>query len=138
MASNPKIVVETPQGKVVTVATKNGTMRAQIVWNPGFGPQFTRQLQSGQAKFDMEVMKQMEPYMQLDTGVMIKSMQVATEVGSGFIRVRTPYARRVYYSKSGVGRPTGALRGPMYFARMVADKRTYLLQFAKKVVGAKR
>lgn len=138
MASNPKIVVETPQGRVVTVKTKDGTTRAKLEWNPRFGPSFTRQLQSGQAKFDMEIMKQMEPYMQLDSGAMIKSMQVATEVGSGLVRVRTPYARKVHDSKSGIGRPTGALRGPMYFARMAADKRPYLREFAKRVVGAKK
>ena len=137
MAQNPKLIVETPAGRVVTVKTKDGTMTARLVWNPGFGRRFTVQLQSGQAKLDMEIMKQMQPYMQLDTGAMIKSMELATEVGSGLIRVRTPYARRVYYSKAGIGRKTGALRGPRYFPRMKADKLPYLHQFAKKVVGTK-
>lgn len=137
MAQNPKIIVETPQGRVVTVKTKDGTMRARLTWNQGFGRKFTNQLQSGQAKFDMEVMKQMQPYMQLDTGAMIKSMELATEVGSGLIRVRTPYARRVYYSRTRIGRKTGALRGPYYFQRMKSDKQGYFRQFAKKVVGSK-
>ena len=137
MAQNPKLIVETPAGRVVTVKTKEGTMRARLVWNPGFGRKFTAQLQSGQAKLDMEIMKQMQPYMQLDSGAMIKSMELATEVGSGLIRVRTPYARKVYYSKAGVGRKTGALRGPYYFQRMKADKVGYFRNFAKKVVGAK-
>ena len=137
MGSNPKIITNTPQGKVVTVHTKQGTVTAKLVWNPGFGPEFTRKMQSGQAKFDMEVMKQMEPYMQLDTSAMIKSMQAATDVGSGLVRVRTPYARKVYYTRSRVGRPTGPLRGPYYFDRMKANRLSYLMGFAAKAVGAK-
>lgn len=137
MAKNPNLIVETPESRVVREQHKNGTVTARMVWKPGFGPKFTQKLQSGQAAFDLEIMKQMEPYMQLDTGMMIASMRTATEVGSGLIRVRTPYARRVYYSKAGIGRTTGALRGPRYFPRMKADKLTYLRNFARKVTGAK-
>ncbi len=137
MAKNPNLIVETPESRIIKVQNKDGTITARLVWKPGFGPKFTQQLQSGQAAFDLEIMKQMEPYMQLDTGMMIASMRTATEVGSGLIRVRTPYARRVYYSKAGIGRKTGALRGPRYFPRMKADKQPYLRTFARKVVGAK-
>lgn len=137
MGSNSKLITETPKGRVVTVQGKNGTVTARLEWKPGFGPKFTRRMQGGQAKFDMEVMKQLEPYMQLDTGAMIGSMQLATDVGSGLIRVRTPYARKVYYSRSRIGRTTGILRGPHYFPRMKADRQNYLKRFAAKEVGAK-
>ncbi len=137
MGTNPKVITETPQGKVVTVRTKAGEVKARLIWNPGFGPRFTRNMQGGQAKLDMETMRLLEPYMQLITGAMIFSMRLATDVGSGLIRVRTPYARRVYYSRSKIGRPTGALRGPYYWTRMAADRAAYLRSFAAKVVGAK-
>lgn len=137
MGNNPKVIIETPKGKVITVTSKNGAVSAKLVWNPGFGPKFSKKLQSGQAKLDMEVMKQLEPYMQLVTSAMIKSMYLATDVGSGLIRVKTPYARRVHYSRAKIGRPTGPLRGPYYFQRMKADRLTYLHGFAAKVVGAK-
>ncbi|MDL2214472.1 minor capsid protein [Clostridia bacterium OttesenSCG-928-O13] len=137
MGTNPKIITSTPKGRVITVHTKSGSVTARIEWNPGFGPRFTRQMQSGQAKFDMEVMKQMEPYMQLDSGAMINSMRLATDVGSGLIRVRTPYARRRYYERTRIGISKHPLGGPYYFLRMRADKHAYLRSFAAKVVGAK-
>lgn len=137
MATNPNIIVETPEARLVSIKTKGGTMTAKLVWNPGFGPKTTSRLQVAQKMFDMEIMKQMQPYMQLDTSTMIKSMQLFTEVGSGLIRVHTPYARTVYYSRSRIGRKTGALRGPRYFDRMKADKLPYLHQFVKKAVGAR-
>ncbi len=137
MGSNPKLITDTPQGQVVTVRTKNGSVTARINWKPGFGPEFTRKMQSGQARFDQEVMKQMEPYMALDTGAMIASMRVATDVGSGLVRVRTPYARRRYYEPTRLGISRHPRGGPYYFNRMRADKAAYLRNFYAKVVGAK-
>lgn len=136
MGKNLKLIVKTPKGSVVQVKTPNGTMTARLEWNDGFGAKMTNQLQTGQEKFDMEVMKQMEPYMQLDSGAMIQSMRLSTDVGSGRIRVNTPYATNVYHSKSKVGRKTGRLRGPYYFDRMKADKQAYLQYFITKVTGA--
>ena len=132
-----RIVVSTPKGSVIQYKTKNGTIRAAIEWNPTFGPQRTAQANSAQAKFDSEVMRLMEPYMQLVTGAMIMSMRLSSTPGSGEIIVNTPYARKVFYSKSPVGRPTGPLRGPYYFHRMKADKRDQLRTFAASATGGK-
>lgn len=137
MAKNPKIIVETPHGSVVTVKAKNGTVKAKLKWNEEFGKKKTAVFDRGQAIFDSEVMRQMTPYMQLVTGAMIHSMTLGTDVGSGEIRVITPYARSVYYSSAPVGRPTGPLRGPYYFERMKADKSNYLKDVAEKAVKAK-
>lgn len=134
---NSKLIVTTPKGEVFTIKTKNGTVRARLVWNEGFGRKWTGKYQSGQQKLDLEIMRLMEPYMQMDTGAMIMSMRLATQPGSGKIRVNTPYGRKVYYSKSFVGRATGALRGPYYFHRMKADKKDYLRRFAARNMGAK-
>lgn len=137
MAKNPKIIVETPRGSVVTVKAKNGTVKAKLKWNEGFGKKKTAVFDRGQAIFDSEVMRQMTPYMQLVTGAMIHSMTLGTDIGSGEIRVITPYAKSVYYSSAPVGRPTGPLRGPYYFERMKADKSNYLKDVAEKAVKAK-
>lgn len=137
MAKNPRIVVETPHGRVITYRSKGGTVTSKLEWDPAFGKSTTARFDQAQSKLDREIMKQMEPYMQMVTGAMINSMRLATVAGSGVIRVRTPYARDVYYSSSPVGRPTGPLRGPFYFERMKADKRVYLQEFAGKAAKAK-
>lgn len=137
MGRNPKLVLVTPKGQVQTYTGKNGTVRAKLTWNAGFGPKWTTNLQNGQTQLDLEVMKQMEAYMQMVTGAMIASMRLATDAGSGAVKVNTPYARRQYYSSSPVGRPTGPLRGPKYFQRMKADKADYLRRFTAKTTGAK-
>ena len=81
---------------------------------------------------DSEVMRLMEPYMQKDTGMMIKSMQTATEIGSGEVIVNTPYAHmRLHHG------PTKGLRGPNYFERMKADKLDEILKGATKIAGGK-
>ncbi|MFV0351427.1 MAG: hypothetical protein ACK5JF_03835 [Oscillospiraceae bacterium] len=134
---NKKLVITTPKGEVFTIKSKNGTVQAQLVWNEDFGREWTSKYQSAQEKLDMEIMRLMEPYMQMDTGAMIMSMRLATQPGSGKIRVNTPYGRKVYYSKSSVGRTTGALRGPYYFHRMKTDNKDYLRNFAAQNVGAK-
>lgn len=132
-----KIVITTPKGDVVTYKTANGEIKARIEWNPDFGSNRTRQFRQGQKMFDSEVMRLMEPYMQMVTGAMIMSMRLSSTPGTGEVIVNTPYARRVYYSRSPVGRPTGALRGPYYFHRMKADKRDHLRRFAASATGGK-
>lgn len=81
---------------------------------------------------DSEIMRYMEPYMQLDTGMMISSMINSTEVGSGIIRVETPYAHKRLHSG-----PTKGLRGPNYFERMKADHKEDILRGAAKIAGGK-
>ena len=132
-----RIVITTPKGSVVTYKTENGKISARIDWNPAFGSERTRRFREAQVMFDTEVMRLMEPYMQMVTGAMIMSMRLSSTPGTGEVIVNTPYARKVYYSRSPVGRPTGALRGPYYFHRMKADKRDHLQVFAATASGAK-
>ena len=132
-----RIIITTPKGSVIQYKTKSGTIRASLEWDPQFGPERSAQANNAQAKFDSEVMRLMEPYMQLVTGAMIMSMRLSSTPGSGEIIVNTPYARKVFYSKSPVGRPTGPLRGPYYVHRMKADKRDQLRTFAASPTGGK-
>ena len=85
---------------------------------------------------DSEVMRVMEPYMSLDTGMMIASMQSATHPGSGEIHVNTPYAAKVNYV-SGIMGKNGPNRGRRFFDRMKADKLAYFKAFVAKALGAK-
>lgn len=79
---------------------------------------------------DSETMRLMEPYMQLDTSQMIRSMYSSTDVGSGEVKVDTPYAHmRLHHG------PTKGLRGPNYFERMKADRLEEILDGAAKIAG---
>ncbi len=79
---------------------------------------------------DSDTMRLMEPYMQLDTSQMIKSMYSSTDVGSGEVKVDTPYAHmRLHHG------PTKGLRGPNYFERMKADRLDEILDGAAKIAG---
>lgn len=82
---------------------------------------------------DSEVMRVMDPYMPKDWGTMINSMYLATTVGSGEVRVNTPYAhRRLLFARN------NGLRGPNYFARMKADRLEEILDGACRYAGAKK
>lgn len=75
------------------------------------------------------------PYMPRVTGALMASQRV--DPARGEIRVEVAYARRAYDSASGVGRPTGALRGPRWFARMKADRADGLLRQVKNELGVR-
>ena len=124
-----------PQPKDRTV-NRNGA-KITVHFRSGFGKEMTGNVQQWQKALDSEVMRLMEPYMPLDTGMMIKSMMVTTVIGSGRVEVNTPYAMAVLRGKSSVGRPTGPLRGPQYFERFKADKLPTLRASVAKLTGGK-
>lgn len=79
---------------------------------------------------DSEVMRNMEKYMPKLSGTMINSMILATRVGSGEVKVNTPYARKV----SKKARSNG-LRGARFFERMKADCADDILRGAAIISG---
>ena len=81
---------------------------------------------------DSEVMRYMSPYMPLQTGMMIDSMLTHTNLGSGEVVVKTPYAkRRLKYARK------NGLRGPNYFERMKVDHLHDIGRVAEKITGGK-
>ena len=111
-------------------------VKATIHFSKAMPKERTAQFQQAQAMLDSEVMRVMEPYMPLDTGMMIASMQSATHPGSGEIHVNTPYAAKVNYV-SGIMGKNGPNRGRRFFDRMKADKLAYFKAFVAKALGAK-
>ena len=129
--------LETPKASVFMVQSKGGKIKAKMEVNPGYTRRMEKSFSATQRRIDNEVMRYMEPYMQMQTGAMIMSMRASTVTGSGEVIVNTPYARKVYYSSASVGRPAGPQRGPKYFERMKADKKEAILKAAKGESGAK-
>ena len=120
----------------ITAKANGVSVKATLKFNSSMPKQRTAQLQRAQAMLDSEVMRVMEPYMPLDTGMMIASMQTATHPGSGKIHVNTLYAAKVNYVTGIMGK-NGPNRGRRFFDRMKADKLAYLKAFVAKALGAR-
>lgn len=123
-------------------------------------------LESGglvQKVIDSEIIRQCEPYVPFDAGVLTQSAWANTKVGSGLIVYNTPYARYQYYgevygpnflvniggemqwrSKKGAKKhPTGRQMnyslevhpqaGSHWFERAMADHKQDVLEAARKV-----
>lgn len=135
------VSIDTPRGTVIQVGTyKNDgsliKMKAELVWNPGFGPAYTRKFGKTQMFIDEKVLRGMEPYTPLRTGMLIKSARLGTTIGSGLIRYLAPYARAQYYggrldgssTTGGWSSTTAWLRGRLWFSRWKAEKKDSLMR----------
>jgi hypothetical protein len=109
--------------------------RARLAWDTMFVPKWTRRYTFGQAFVDTEVLRLSEPYTPMDTGMMIKSGQLGTEIGSGLVQWIAPYSRRQYYSPRAPGSQTGPLRGPFWFERMKATYKKQIIEGARRLAG---
>lgn len=89
-----------------------------------------------QKVIDSEVMRRVDPYTPKREGILISSIKDHTQIGSGKVGQKTPYARRLYYNKSYnfSGAPK---RGAFWFERMKADQKTDILKTASDNAGAK-
>lgn len=129
-----------------------------------------RNLETGglvQKYIDSEVIRQCEPYVPFDEGVLTASASLNTKIGSGMVVYATPYAHYQYYGivygpnfKVNIGgeevwrSPAGQaktptnrkltynkekhpLAGSHWFDRMKADHLEDILDGAKKIAGAK-
>lgn len=84
---------------------------------------------------DTECLRGCEPFMPKDTGALIESGTINTQIGSGTLKYRTVYARRWYYMPAKFqGAPQ---RGNYWFERMKQQKKKQILNGAKMVAGAK-
>mgnify|MGYP001327167375 CR=1 FL=1 len=124
--------IVTPRGKVLL---NNKTMKAELVWNSGFGNEWEGRYQNAQKYVDSEVLRLSEPYIPLQTGMLIKSGILGTDIGSGEVSWIAPYARAQYYMKRKPGSETGFLRGPKWFERMKAVSGEGIIRKARRLAG---
>lgn len=84
---------------------------------------------------DTECLRGCEPFIPKDTGALIESGTINTQIGSGEVKYRTVYARRWYYMPAHFqGAPQ---RGNYWFEKMKQQKKKQILNGAKMVAGAK-
>lgn len=124
--------IETPRGQVFI--TKGG--KAELTWNTNFQAKHQRRYTRAQMFVDSEVLRLSEPFVPLQTGMLIKSGILGTDVGSGEVKWIAPYATAQYYSPRAPGSETGPLRGPMWFERMKALYKSAIIAGARRLAGS--
>lgn len=139
--------IETPRGAIVH--TKNG-QSARLIWNQDFQPKWEGRYGRAQVFVDSEVLRLSAPYIPFQTSMLQKSGILGTIPGEGVVTWIAPYARYQYYGKLMVGRAPKRLtnidltyhgapmRGKLWFERMKADHKQYILDGARKLAGGKK
>jgi hypothetical protein len=106
--------IKTPRGRVYIDASGS---KAVLEFNTNFQPKWQRRFSAAQKFVDSEVLRLCEPYIPLLAGMLIKSGDLGTTIGSGTVKWIAPYARAQYYMKRKNPSKTGRLRGPYWFQR---------------------
>lgn len=119
-----KIVINQPQGKIITCNTSGGKTVAKLVWNSGFKQEYTESFNKKQAFIDQECIRRMVPETPRRTGALIKSATLGTSIGSGEIQQVAPYARRQYYEHK---------EKSYWFERMKNRHKDSILKGAEKI-----
>lgn len=102
-----------------------------LKWNSSFAKGMEQKFSKSQQFIDNEVLKHSSKYIPFDDGALMRSGILHTRVGSGEVKYRTPYARRVYY---GVGfkfkgSPT---RGALWFEKVKTLHKSAILKGARE------
>lgn len=130
------LTISTPRGALVQRKTAGGSITARLQWDPSFARERTRQLRGVQAFVDGEVIRLMQPYTPLQTGMLIRSATLGTYIGKGEIHQIVPYARRQYY-RTDITRSYDPRRGAQWFERMKIDHKGYILKGAAEKAGTR-
>lgn len=136
--SKRRFDIKTPRGVISKVSTKGGDITAELKWNPGFGGEMNGALLSAQEFIDSEVLRFNAKYIPFDTGMLMESGKLGTEIGSGEVKYIAPYSAKQYYQGGQPGsNDKGPSRGRLWFERMKADHLDEILNGAAKKVGRK-
>lgn len=125
--------IDTPRGKIFI--GPNG--KAELKWKINFSFIWELRFSKAQKFVDSETLRLCEPYIPLDTSMLIKSGILGTVIGEGEVKWIAPYAVHQYYSTRAPGRLTGPLRGPYWFERMKETHGAAIIAGARKLAGGK-
>lgn len=127
--------LKTPKGALVKVRTPNGEVKMEIRWKEGFGPRMTQNIRAAQEFIDSECLRYCDRLVPKDTGILKQSGIMHTQIGSGKVKYRTPYARRWYYIPAQFSEAPE--RGNYWFERMKVQHAKQILAGAGKLAGGK-
>lgn len=128
-------VIQTPRGKVLITTAGKAQLRFSLKWREDFRRKWQARYTDAQSYVDSEVLRLSEPYTPLQTGMLVKSGTLGTDIGSGVVQWIAPYARLQYYASRKPGSETGPLRGPHWFERMKQTYRDQIITGARRIAG---
>ncbi len=128
--------ISTPKGTVVQKKTKNGNIKAELQWNPGFSAKWNGRATTAQKYVDSEVLDASRKYIPLRTSMLELTGDLGTEIGSGEVAWIAPYAAKQYYNTADT-RSYDPRRGGHWFDRMNADHGKEIIEGAKARMGGK-
>lgn len=114
--------VEFPKGKIYL----DDNNQSYIEYNQNYVNKFNNNLNLTQVFLDKTVAQNLMKYVSLRTGVQEKSIQIASNYGSGIVTIGVPYAEYQAYSKK-IKKRVG-LRGTYPWERMVKEKKESILK----------
>ena len=118
--------ITTPRS--IRVQTANGN--AELKWSGNFGSQKSEAFSEAQSFVDSECLRYCDPLTPRLTGMLIKSGELGSVIGSGELKYLAPYARKQYYENKGKGQ-----RGGRWFERMKASKKETIRKGAAQIIG---
>jgi hypothetical protein len=124
--------IRTPRGWIQV----NPDGKAELTWNPDFKEKWNRRYTEAQIFVDSEVLRSCEPYVPFDTGMLMHSGTLGTEIGSGTVQWIAPYARYQYYMKNRKKvNERKPLAGSFWFERMKEVHGRRIISEARKIAG---
>lgn len=105
---------------------RNANGQAVIRWNRG-AQQMNQNFNKLQVFIDNTVVRHMDAYVPMRTGILKKSVVLGSRMGSGELVYIAPYAHKRYY---GSGRLKG-MRGSKWFRRMWAARKDTIIREVK-------
>ena len=135
--------INTPRGSISV--GPNGT--AELKFNTNFAEKWGGQYSAAQTFVDSEVLRLCEPFVPLQTSMLIKSGILGTDIGSGTVQWIAPYSRYQYYGKVMTGHAPkkvsaknlvyhgGGVRGAFWFERMKEVSGQNIIDGAAKIAG---
>lgn len=128
--------ISTPKGAVIQTQTQNGSIKAELQWNPGFSAKWNGRATSAQKYVDTRVLDASRKYIPLRTSMLELSGDLGTEIGSGEVAWIAPHAAKQYYETADT-RSYDPRRGGHWFPRMKADHGKGIIEGAKARMGGK-
>lgn len=127
--------LKTPKGQLIKMRTPDGEVKMEIRWKDGFGPRMTQNIRAAQEFIDSECLRYCDRLVPKDTGILKQSGIMHTQIGTGKVKYRTPYARRWYYMPAQFSEAPE--RGNYWFERMKAQHAKQILDGARRLAGGK-
>lgn len=121
--------IKTPKAQTIV----NGSLGATLQWKPEFGSKMSGKFQEAQNYIDHECLQYCEYFIPKDTGALIQSGTIHTQIGSGEVIYRTVYARRWYYRPASF--QEAPIRGNYWFHRMKRSYKKRILTGAGKILS---